>query len=137
MKIQRVPLEWVNVTWPMVKPHFKQVVEHMHGDYTLDHIQAMVATGQWMLLVGTEDEAVVGAATVMFYNRPTERVAFITALAGRLLVSVDGVAQLKALVAAQGATTLEGAVRESVARLLSRYGFVEKTRIVKLPLLAD
>lgn len=134
MKIQRVPLEWVNVTWPMVAPHFAEAIRHSQDGYTLDHIQVMVTTGQWMLFVGTEDEKVMGAVTVMFFNRPMERVAFITALAGRMMVSDDTTQQFKALAAAQGATAVEGAVRESVARLAVRHGFKEKTRIIRLKL---
>jgi hypothetical protein len=43
--------------------------------------------------------------------------------------------QLKALVVARGATELEGAVRESVARLFKQnFGFTEKYRIVGIKL---
>lgn len=134
MKIQRVPLEWVNVTWPMVAPYFAKAIRHSQDGYTLDHIQTMVALGNWTLFVGTKDEKVRGAVTVMFFNRPMERVAFITALAGRMMTSHDTTQQFKALVAAQGATAIEGAVRESVAKLAIRRGFQEKTRIVRLKL---
>jgi len=132
MKIQRVPLEWVNVTWPLAAPYFAQAIQHSQDGYTLDHIQVMVTTGQWMLLVVTEDETVCGAVTLLFFNRPTERVAFITALGGKGVLSDDTTQQLRALAASQGATVIEGAVRESVARLAARYGFKEKTRIIKL-----
>jgi hypothetical protein len=132
MKLERVPLEWVNITWPLVAPHFAQAVQHSQDGYTLDHIQVMVTTGQWMLVVFTEGETVCGALTLLFLNRPAERVAFITALGGKSVFSEDTTQQLRALAASQGAMVIEGAVRKSVARLAARYGFMEKTRIIKL-----
>ena len=134
MKVQRVPLEWVNVTWPMVAPHFAKAIQHSQDGYTLDHIQTMVSLGNWTLFVVTEDEKVCGALAVMFFNRPMERVAFITVLAGRDVLSQDTTQQFCALVASQGATAIEGAVRESVAKLSTRFGFKEKTRIIRLKL---
>lgn len=135
MKVQKVPSEWVNVTWPMVEPHFAKAIQYSHDGYTLDHIQTLVSTGQWMLVVVTDDDnKICGALTLVFFNRPMDRVAFITALAGKTLFSDDTTAQLKALVASHGATVIEGAVRESVARLATRYGFSETSRHIKLKL---
>jgi len=65
-----------------------------------------------------------------FSNRPNDRVAFITAIGGKLISSPETVEQLKAVLGSIGATYIEGAARESIARLWSRYGFEEKYRIV-------
>jgi hypothetical protein len=134
MKVQHVPLEWVPRVWPLVKDHIATAMEHSKGDYTVDHIQAYVASGQWLLLVAAEGETIHGAATVELFNRPNSRVAFITAIGGKLISSQETFAQLKALLASFGATTIEGAARESIARLWSRYGFEEKYRIVEFKL---
>jgi hypothetical protein len=86
--------------------------------------------GNWTLLVAVDDNSVHGAATVDFYNRPNDRVAFLTAIGGRLISSPETFEQLKTLLRGLGATCIEGAARESIARLWSRYGFEEKYRIV-------
>lgn len=134
MIIQHVPLEWVPRVWPKVQDHIASAMEHAKGDYSIEHVQTYVATGQWMLLVAAEDEVILGAATVNFFNRPCDRVAFITAIGGKLISNQETFAQLKALLASFGATVIEGAARESIARLWSRYGFEEKYKIVEVKL---
>jgi len=132
MNVQHVPLEWVPRVWPLAKDHIAAAMEHSKGDYTVDHVQAYVTSGRWMLLVAAEGETIHGAATVDFFNRPNARVAFITAIGGKLISNQETFAQLKAVLASFGATVIEGAARESIARLWSRYGFEEKYRIVEV-----
>jgi hypothetical protein len=133
VKIQHVPLEWVVSTWPRVEGFIASALE-FSDDYTLGEVKTLVATGQWMLLVALDGETITGAATVWFFNRPSARVAMITAIGGRLISSADTFEQLQQLMRAFGATALEGAARESIARLWSRYGFTEKYRIVGVKL---
>lgn len=133
MKIQHVPDNWVVATWPRVEGFIAKALE-FGDDYTLEEVKTLVATGQWMLLVALEGETIVGAATVWFFNRPGARVAMVTTIGGRLISSLDTFEQLKQLMKAFGATALEGAARESIARLWSRYGFAEKYRIVGVKL---
>lgn len=130
MKVQHVAPEWVVQVWPDAAPFIAQALEHAGGDYTLDHAQALVSTGQWTLLVAHTDGVVQGAATVSFSNRPAQRVAFVTAIGGRLISSQDTYKQLSELLKSFGATHIEGAARESIARLWTRYGLGEKYRIV-------
>lgn len=130
MKIELVPLEWVNRVWPAVEKHLASALDWSGGDYSIEHARTLVTTGQWLLLVATEAGEICGAATLSMFNRPTDRVAFITALGGPGVSSPETFAQLKAVAASQGATCIEGAARESIARLWRRYGFEEKYRIV-------
>jgi hypothetical protein len=130
MKIQHVPVEWVPAIWGKVEAFIASALEHSKGEYSVEHAQAYVTSGQWVLLIATEDEEIIGAATVNFFNRPTDRVAFITTIGGKLVSSQDTFAQLKAILAAFGATVIEGAAREAIARLWKRYGFEEKYRIL-------
>lgn len=135
MKVQHVPLEWVNRTWDMVEGYVQAALEHAKGDYTVDQVKSLVAQGTWMLLVATDDENKIhGAAVVNFYNRPNDRVAFVVTIGGKLITSKDTFEQLKGYLTAMGATVLEGTARESTARLWARYGFSEKYRIVGVKL---
>ena len=130
MNIQRVDAGHVHHVWPMVETHLASAVEYSKGDYTLESVKVLVATGQWLMLVAVDDEGVKGAATVSFSSRPHDRVAFITLIGGRLISNPDTFEQLKNLLRSLGATCIEGAARESIARLWTRYGFEEKYRIV-------
>jgi len=134
MKIQYVPIEWVNQTWPRVEKFVAAALEHAQGDYTVDQVKALVTQGTWMLLVAVDGDEIKGAGTINFYNRPNDRVAFISTIGGRLISNPDTFEQLKVFVLSQGATVIEGAARESIARLWTRYGFTEKHRIVGVKL---
>lgn len=130
MRIERVDVGHVHQVWPLVEGHIASALEHAKGDYTLESVKVLLATGQWLMLVAVDDDGVQGAATVSFTSRPHDRVAFITTIGGKLISSDETFEQLKALLRALGATCIEGAARESIARLWSRYGFEEKYRIV-------
>lgn len=130
MIIERVDPAHVHHVWVAVEGFIASALDHSKGDYTLEQVKTLVAMGNWTLLVAVDDNGVQGAATVDFFNRPNDRVAFVTSIGGRLVSSPDSVEQLKKLLGSFGATCIEGAARESIARLWSRYGFEEKYRIV-------
>jgi hypothetical protein len=134
MKVEIVPMAWVNRVWSDVEGYLAEALQWSNGEYTVEHARALVTSGQWTLLVATDEGQIHGAATMSFFNRPTDRVAFITALGGPGITSEDTFAQLKVAAASQGATCLEGAARESIARLWRRYGFEEKYRLVGVKL---
>jgi len=134
MEIKHVPLEWVNRTWQDVEKFFVMCSPFSTGDYTVEQMKAYVAQGSWSLLVVVEDGVIHGAITVSFYNRPNDRVALVTQIGGKCISSKETFDQLRVFALSMGATTIEGAARESVARLWRRYGFKEKHRIVSLKL---
>lgn len=131
MKVQHVTLPWTVRTWPMVEKFIASALEEsLTDDYTVEQVRTLVCTGQWVLLVATDEGVIHGAATVEFNNRPSKRVAFITTIGGRLISSRDTFSQLKMTLEAFGATHIEGAARESIARLWSRYGFEPRYQVV-------
>jgi hypothetical protein len=130
MNVQYVPLEWVNSTWDKVDKFIASALAHSKGDYTVEQVKSLVTQGQWELLVAVEEGVIHGAATINFYNRPNDRVAFITTIGGKLVSNKDTFEELRAFAKSKGATVIEGAARESIARLWKRYGFEEKYRIV-------
>lgn len=130
MKIQHVAPEWTARVWPEATPFIADALVHAGGDYTVEQAQTLVNTGQWVLVVAHQDGKLAGAATVCFINRPAQRVAFVTAIGGRLISNKDTYQQLSELLKSFGATHIEGAARESIARLWTRYGLAEKYRIV-------
>ena len=134
--VQHVPMQYVNQTWPSVVGFIKSAIDQQTGDkdYTLEQVQVYVSSGQWVLLVATEEEKIVGAATVNLFNRPNNRVAFITYIGGHLIVGKESFKQMCQVLKSFGATSIEGAVNDAVARLWQRFGFVEKYKIVEVAL---
>jgi hypothetical protein len=135
MKLQLVPLEWVNHTWPMVEGFLAPAMKHGKGDYEIEHVRTLVSTGDWTLVVFVDDAGTIhGALTMHCYNRPVDRVAFVTTTAGKSIINEDTVAQLQNIARSMGATALECAARDSMSRLLGRHGFEEKYRILGVKL---
>jgi hypothetical protein len=62
---------------------------------------------------------------------PNDRVAFVIAIGGKLISNQDTYKQFSGLLKSYGATKIQGAAREAIARLWTRYGFKERYRIVE------
>jgi hypothetical protein len=135
MRVETVPLEWVNVVWPKVESFFAEAVKH-GDDYSVEHLKVLATQGNWLLLIAVTGESDIhGAMLINFFNRPNTRVAFVMVIGGKFIVNKEMFEQLKAIVVSRGATEIEGTVRGSVARLLRQnLGFKEKHRIVGVKL---
>jgi len=130
MKIQHVDINYVNQMWPKIADYIELALAYQ-DDYTLEHIRLYLTTGQWMLVVAVADDGYIQGATVInFINRPKDRIAYVVAMGGKLISNQATFLQFKDLLIAFGATYIEGAARESVARLWLKYGLEEKYRIV-------
>lgn len=127
-----VPVHSIHQTWPLVESFLAEALKWGEDDYTAEQAKALLAQGAWVLLVAVdEDNKIHGAASVNLFNMPNDRVAFITAIGGRLISNKDTYAQLCTVLQGFGATKIQGAARESIARLWSRYGFKERYIIVE------
>lgn len=130
MKIQHVDVNYTNQLWPQVEQFIDAALAYQ-DDYTLEHVRVYVTNGTWTLIVAIDDDGVIhGAATIQFYNRPKDRVAFVVTMGGKLITGRETYAQFSDLLKAFGATYIEGASRESAARLWQRFGLSEKYRVV-------
>jgi hypothetical protein len=132
MIVKSVDVAYCAQIWPSIEKYIAEANKYGGDDYTLDQVKAYVCSGQWLLLVAVDEQgAIHGAATVSFLNMPNARIAFITFIGGRLISNKDTYAQMVSIFKQLGATKIQGAARESIARLWSRYGFEERYRIVE------
>ena len=131
LKVQQVPIEYVNQIWPSVEGYISAAMEYSSGDYTVDEVKVMVSLGSWGLIVATDDtNALHGALVISYFNRPSDRVGFVVAIGGKLVSNRSTWAQFEDILRSNGATYLEGAGRESIVKLWSRYGMKQKYAIV-------
>ena len=131
MQIQQVPIQYVHAAWPKVERFIASALEYSNGEYTPEQAKVFVAQGQWQLFVAVDsNQEIHGAACVQYNNMPNDRVAFVVAIGGKLMTNQDTWGQFVSILKSNGATYVEGAARESIARLWTRYGFEEKYRIV-------
>ncbi len=129
MKIQHVDVNYANQIWPQVEKFIAAALVYQ-DDYTLEHVKVYVTNGTWTLIVATDEAGEIhGAATIQFYNRPNNRVAFVVTMGGKLITGRETYQQFSSLLKAFGATYIEGASRESATRLWQRFGLQEKYRV--------
>lgn len=132
LTVKAVPTTYFHQTWPLVERFLTDALKWGEDDYTVEQAKTYLAKGDWLLLVAVDEENNVhGAAAVNFVNMPNDRVAFIVAIGGKLISNKDTYGQFTALLKGYGATKIQGAARESIARLWTRYGFKERYRIVE------
>lgn len=136
LKVVPIPVQFINQMWNQVEAHIKNAEDKFGGaEYTTEQIKVLLTLGQWMLLVVVdESEFVHGAITVNFINYPNDRVAFVTAIGGKLIVNPNTFAQMAEIFKANGATKIQGVAKEAVARLWKRLGFEEKAILVETKL---
>lgn len=132
LKVKHIPIQYVAQAWPMVEKYIADALQYGGDDYTIEQVKVYLATGQWILLAALDEENKFhGAATVTFINYPNDRVAFIVFMGGKLVSSKDTFEQMGAILKEFGATKIQGAVRESMAKFSCRYGFKERYRVIE------
>lgn len=130
--VKPVSLQDVQQTWPLVEALFAQANKYDAGDYTLSQIRALLANGTWILLVAVDEENDIhGVASVNLYNMPNYRVGFITAMAGKAIVTKDVYGQVCDFLKYNGVTRVQCAARESAARLYKRVGMEQRHIIME------
>jgi hypothetical protein len=136
LKVQPVPTQFVNQIWEKVEPFIKSAEEKFgSSEYTTEQLKVYLVTGQMMLLVAADDNLEIhGAVTVSYINYPNDRVAFVTSIGGKLVSNPETFAQMSEIFKANGATKIQGAAKEAVARLWKRFGFEEKAILVEVKL---
>ena len=136
--IHAVPLEFVQQTWPLARPHIIAGLQEGSSEnspnitYNQHHVQSYLASGEWELFVAMgEDGLMKGAATVSYINYPLHRVAFITAVGGRLIASQESFNQLTKLFKMRGATMVQGYGRPAIIRLWKRFNFQPRSTLLE------
>lgn len=117
MNIQQIPPTFVCQLWPRIKGMLERALEHSGGEFTIDQLQFALVRGEQSLLVAMDGDAITGVATVAIDSFPAARIAFVTAVCGRMLANDECLSQLEDWSRANGCTKIRGACRESVARM--------------------
>lgn len=136
LTLKSIPAQYIAPLWPQLEPHLADAFSKAKvTEYDTENVKEFLEKGYW-LAIGFFDEQDVlhGAVAVSFMTYPNERVAFITAIGGRLIANPDTFEQLKVICKAHGATKLQGYARESVARLWKRLGFENRAILVEAKL---
>jgi hypothetical protein len=132
LKIVPVHSNVFHQTWPLVEGFLAEALKWGEDDYTAEQAKTYLARGDWLLVVAVDEENKIhGASAINFINMPNDRVAFVIAMGGKLISNEDTYGQFTTLLKSYGATKIQGAAREAIARLWARFGFKERYRIVE------
>lgn len=135
LTIQPVLPNFMHQTWDLVSGFLAEGLKWGEDDYTLEQAKVFLTRGDWVLIVAADENKIVhGATAVSFINMPNDRIAFVITMGGKLICNQDTYQQFSDLLKTYGATKIQGAARESVARLWTRFGFKERYRIVEAKL---
>lgn len=139
LTVQYVEAAYVQQTWPVVEPFLQDALTKgidfpdWAACYNIHHVRQYLTSGQWMLLVLTdEDNTIHGALTVSFINYPLHRVAFVTCIGGKMIATQDTFDQLKAILKLHGATKIQGSGRDAVVRLWRRFEFEPRNTLFEV-----
>ena len=138
LTVRFVEIEYVHAVWPQVEDFIIRALKQgqpyseAYHPYTEEHVLQFLASGQWLLLVGVDDDNKIrGAGTLAFTNYPLFRAAILTTLGGEFLANPKVLEQTKQIAKARGATVLQAYCRDSMVRLAKRSGFEPHNRLVE------
>lgn len=132
MSFIHIDPRFLDRVWPEVAPILERAIAQSHGEHTIDQLRAEIAFGGSHLLVQSDGEAVIAAATVQFKQYPNFRTAWVSYLAGK--TSDEAWSVLKQWAIDHGASYIESLCGPAQARLFSHYGFEEAYRLVRCKL---
>jgi len=118
--VQHVALEHIHQVWPLVEPWLAPVFEKSDVSryYDIEHLKYLFTRGEQVLVVGSDKKGdIQGVVAIQWLTVPKARVAYITAIGGRLLASKENHEEFISWVRAHGGTRIEGSANEAVARL--------------------
>ena len=131
MKVLRIPVEQIPQRWSTIAPFIDDALTKAGADLTVEQAKVYLSLNQWMLLGVFDGAELKGVTTIQYSNKANDRVAYITSIGGRNIVNPDTYEQFNAILKANGATKVQGGVRESVARLWRRLGFRQVNILVE------
>ena len=137
LRVAPVDPNHIQQVWPRVVDYMKSALDkgttEETRNYNEHHIQQYLTSGQWLLLVAVDEQNEIhGACTISFINYPLHRVAFVTAIGGKLISNEDTFAQLTGICKQHGATKIQGYGREAIVKLWGRYGFEPRSTLVEI-----
>lgn len=135
MNVFPLNVAYLHQHWEEIEKYLQSALD-LGGveEFTLDQMKVYIVNGNWTLFVVEENKKLCGAVVVAFANYPNDRIAFVTAIGGKFISSKETSDKFKTLLKNMGATKIQGAARESVARLWKRIGFTNKQILVEYKL---
>jgi len=130
--VRRYSPKQIQSEWAVIEGYIADALTKSECDeYDVEDVKSSLINEHLHLFVGVEQDKIQGVIVISFVQYPKQKVAFICAYGGKFVTNKEAYKQLCLLFKAFGATKVQGYVRNSVARLTTRLGFVEKQILVE------
>jgi hypothetical protein len=130
--VRRYSPKQIQSEWSVIEGYIADALTKSECDeYDVEDVKSSLINEHLHLFVGVEQDKIQGVIVISFVQYPKQKVAFICAYGGKFVTNKEAYKQLCLLFKAFGATKVQGYVRNSVARLTTRLGFVEKQILVE------
>jgi hypothetical protein len=130
LSVKYIPKEYIVQVWPRVEGMLSNALRHSAGEYDMSQLKTMLVMGTQHLLIAESDNNIHGAATICFENYPNDRIAFVTAIGGKMIANMDIWKQFEDWCKFNGCTKVRGFAFESVARLWKKKFDVDTVYLV-------
>ena len=110
----------IDIAWREGASELGQATKWASREITADQLKMLLSRGERTLIGARENGEILGWAAVQVQQLPNIRVLYIYALQGKGIVSTEGFDLLRQYAKSNGCTSVRGAVRASMARLMRR-----------------
>jgi len=123
MELFQVPPQQIDRAWADGASVLGEACKWALREITPDQLKMLLSRGERVLLGAKEGDQILGWASVGVQQLPNIRVLYIYAMAGKGIANKEGFGLLKEYAIANGCTTIRGAVRPAMMRLMTqRFG---------------
>lgn len=130
---QCTPAE-IDKAWREGAHRLSEACKWASREITPDQLKFLLSRGERVLIGARDNEGVKGWAAVQVLQLPNIRVLHIYSLQGKGVCSAEGFELLKQYAQANGCSSIRGAVRASVMRMLrQRFGAQELYATAEIP----
>lgn len=135
MLVRRYSPQQIQAEWSVIEGYIADaLIKSECDEYDVEDVKHSLNNEHLHLFVGVEQDKIQGVMVISFIQYPKQKVAFICAFGGNLITNKEAYKRLCLLLKEYGTTKVQGYVRNSVARLSRKFGFVEKQILVEYKL---
>ena len=132
MLVRKYSPQQIQAEWSVIEGYIAEaLIKSECDEYDVNDVKSFLNNGHMHLFVGVAQDKIQGVIVISFVQYPKQKVAFICAYGGKFVTNKEAYKQLCLLFKAFGATKVQGYVRQSLARLTYRLGFVDKQILIE------
>lgn len=132
--IHKVPVNQISAVWHVIEEFIDDCLAISDGSYNKQQVLDLVLQGVWEVYIPIKENLVYGVIIVQPIYIANGKSALITIVAGKKILNKKAIAGFFSVLKNNGYTEMQGIVRDSMRKLLNRFGFTDRKTIVGVTL---